>query len=225
MSRILVVEDEPTIALTLHDDLEAEGYEVDVAGDGVTAEARARTGGYDLILLDLILPRKDGFAVCHALRVAGVRTPIIVLTARAEEGDRVLGLELGADDYVTKPFSRRELIARVRAVLRRAADDPEDETWRTGALAIDFRRCEATRGGQPLALTPTEFKILRAFWRSRGRVIGVAELIGLVWGPNVHLTDRVVYTHLNNLRAKVEPDPSSPSFIVSVRGLGYRCDG
>jgi len=222
-TRILVVEDEYAIAVGLRDDLEAEGYQVDVAADGIEGERAARDGGYDLILLDLMLPKKDGFAVCRALRASGVRTPIIVLTARAQEADKVLGLELGADDYVTKPFSSRELRARVRAVLRRVADAaPGPATFERGDLVVDFNRYETRRAGQVVALTPTEYRLLAALVGNRGRVLSVDEVIDQVWGKGIALTDRVVYTHVNKLRAKIEPDPSKPVIVVGVRGVGYR---
>ena len=222
-TRILVVEDEYAIAVGLRDDLEAEGYQVDVAADGIEGERAARDGGYDLILLDLMLPKKDGFAVCRALRASGVRTPIIVLTARAQEADKVLGLELGADDYVTKPFSSRELRARVRAVLRRVADAaPGPATFERGDLVVDFNRYETRRAGQVVALTPTEYRLLAALVGNRGRVLSVDEVIDQVWGKGIALTDRVVYTHVNKLRAKIEPHPSKPEIVVGVRGVGYR---
>ena len=221
--RILVVEDEYAIAVGLRDDLEAEGYHVDVAADGVEGERAAREGGYDLILLDLMLPKKDGFAVCRALRASGVQTPIIVLTARAQEADKVLGLELGADDYMTKPFSSPELRARVRAVLRRVADAPPGPaTFERGDLAVDFNRYEARRAGEAVALTPTEYRLLAVLVRNKGHVLSVDELIDQVWGKGIALTDRVVYTHVNKLRAKIEPDPARPAIVIGVRGVGYR---
>jgi len=221
--RILVVEDEYAIAVGLRDDLEADGYQVDVAADGLEGERAACTGRYDLLLLDLMLPKKDGFAVCRALRAAGLKTPIIVLTARAHEADKVLGLELGADDYITKPFSSRELMARVRAVLRRAADAaPGPATFERGDLTVDFDRYETRRAGQAVALTPTEYRLLAALVRSAGRVLTVDQIIDEVWGKGIALTDRVVYTHVNKLRAKIEPDPASPVIVVGVRGVGYR---
>ena len=226
MPKLLVVEDEAGIAMGLQDGLVAEGYDVEVVGDGPTAEARALRETYDLILLDIMLPGKDGFAVCRDLRAAGVRTPIIVLTARTQEIDRVLGFELGADDYVTKPFSPRELAARVKAVLHRTGEggQPRD-VWRHGDLSVDFRRFEASRGGRAVDLTPTEFRLLKTFVEHPGDVLSVRRLIDLVWGQDVFLTDRVIYTHVNNLRAKIEADPATPTLIVSVRRVGYRFDG
>jgi DNA-binding response OmpR family regulator len=225
--RILIVEDEAMIAEGLKDDLELEGFTVDMTEDGESAETMARQNAYDLILLDLMLPRRDGLVVCRNLRAAGVKSAIIVLTAKSQEADKVLGLAVGADDYVTKPYGRLELIARVNAVLRRTHDDrpPDPDIWEAGNLRVDFRRCQATRSGQPLRLTATEFKILKTLFAQRGTVVTVEQLLQRVWGPDVFLTDRVIYTHVNNLRAKIEPDPSTPRFVVGVRGLGYRFDG
>jgi DNA-binding response OmpR family regulator len=168
--RILVVEDEPAIAVPLKGDLELEGYDVEVAADGESAVARAREGSFDLILLDVMLPRKDGFEVCRELRRGGVRTPIILLTARTEEAEKVLGLELGADDYVTKPFSPKELRARIKAMLRRAGGEPA-ETYRFGEVELDLGRCELRRAGRPVETTPLELKLLALFVRSRGRTL------------------------------------------------------
>jgi DNA-binding response OmpR family regulator len=226
MIRVLVVEDEPVIALGLRDSLEAEGYSVEAAADGARGEARAREGTFDLILLDVMLPVRDGFAVCRNLRAAGIGTPIILLTARGQEVDKVRGLDLGADDYVTKPFSNRELLARVRAALRRPATPEQPaEAHRFGDVTVDFARHEATRGDRRIDLTPTEFKMLRAFIENRGRVLPHQEIIDRVWGSGAFLSDRVLYTHVNNLRAKIEPEPSRPQFLAGVRGVGYRFDG
>jgi len=226
MARILIVEDEKVIAAGLQDELQAEGYEVEVAGDGLAAEQRARDGGFDLILLDVMLPRKDGFAVCRSLRASGVRTPIIVLTARVQDSDKVLGLELGADDYVTKPFNPAELLARVRAVLRRAGGDADvPAVWEHGDVRVDFVRLEAVRGGRPLALTPIEFRILRYMVEHRGRALTFDQVLAHVWGEGVFMSDRVIYTHINNLRQKIEDEPSRPRLIVSLRGVGYRFEG
>jgi len=226
MARILVVEDERVIAAGLQDELLAEGYEVEVVGDGLAAEERARAGAFDLILLDVMLPKKDGFAVCRSLRASGSRTPIIILTARVQDSDKILGLELGADDYVTKPFNPAELLARVRAVLRRARGEAEPAAvWEHGDLRVDFVRLDAARAGRPLALTPTEFKILRHMVDNRGRAITFDQLLAHVWGDGVFMSDRVIYTHINNLRQKIEDEPSRPRLIVSLRGVGYRFEG
>ena len=229
MTRILVVEDEQTIAVGLHDGLELDGYSVEVASDGLTATERALKGGFDLILLDVMLPGKDGFTLCREWREAGLRTPIILLTAKTQEVDKVVGLELGADDYVTKPFSLRELVARIRAVLRRAptaAPAPQPATvCEFGDVRVDFGRCEAWRKGKKVQLTALEFKLLHVFLAHRGQVLTIDQLMKEVWGSDVFLTDSVVYTHVNNLRAKLEEKPAKPRLLVSVRGIGYRFDG
>jgi DNA-binding response OmpR family regulator len=224
MTRILIVEDEPGIALGLEEDLTIEGYQVEVAGDGVTALQRARDGFFDLILLDVMLPRKDGFHVCRELRHGGVRTPIILLTARAQEAEKVLGLQLGADDYVSKPFSPLELRARIHAVLRRTQGTAEPDTYRFGDIDVDFARCELRRAGTLVAMTPVEFKLMAAFIKNRGRVLSRQQLLDQVWA-DVSCGDRVVDTHVANLRKKIEADPSQPRYVTSMRGMGYRFDG
>ena len=224
MTRILVVEDEPGIALALEDDLKSEGYEVEVVEDGETASRRAREQAFDAILLDLMLPRKDGYEVCRELRRAGVTTPIIMLTARTHEAEKVLGLELGADDYVTKPYSPRELRARIKAVLRRTAGDLP-ATYRFGDAEVDFGRRELRRAGLPVETTPLEFKLLEAFVHRRGRVLTRQQLLDAAWGREVYVTDRVVDNQVTHLRRKIEPEPSNPRFLISVRGMGYRFDG
>lgn len=221
MRNILVVEDEPAIAIGLRDDLELDGYRVDVAVDGVAALDAVSRQRYDLVLLDVMLPKKDGFSVCRELRASGIRTPVILLTARGEEADKIRGLNLGADDYVTKPFSPRELTARIEAVLRRV---PSSLLHAFGDVTVDFTRAEVTRAGAKVEVTALEFKLLRVFLEHGGEVLSLDRLIELVWGKDVFLTDRVVYTHVNNLRGKVERDPSQPCHIISVRGLGYRFD-
>ena len=223
MSRILIVEDEPDIALGLEDDLTVEGHQVEVVRDGETAARRGRESGWDLILLDVMLPRKDGFDVCRELRRARVQTPIILLTAKAQEAEKVLGLELGADDYVTKPFSPRELRARIKAVLRRFSV-PAQETYRFGDVEVDFARAEVRRQGQAVEVTPIEFKLLAAFIRCRGRVLSREQLLEAAWDRDIHVTDRAVDAHIVNLRRKIEPHPAEPQFLRSVRGLGYRFD-
>ncbi len=224
MPRILVVEDEPGIALGLEDDLKLEGYDVEVARDGEAATRLAREQSFDLILLDVMLPRKDGFEVCRELRRAGLRTPILILTAKTQEAEKVLGLELGADDYVTKPFSPRELRARVKALLRRASGDTP-EVYRFGEMEVDVTRCELRRAGEPVEVTPLEFKLLTAFIRNRGRVLTREQLLDEVWGRGTFVTDRVVDNQIVSLRRKIEGEPARPCYLVSVRGVGYRFDG
>jgi DNA-binding response OmpR family regulator len=223
MPRVLVVEDEPDIALGLKDDLERNGYEVQTVGDGESALRRGQEPAWDLILLDLMLPGRDGFAVCRELRRAGIRTPVIMLTARTHEAEKVLGLELGADDYVTKPFSPRELRARIQAVLRRVADISQG-TYRFGDCEVDFDRGEVRRGGAPIEVTALEFRLLTSFIRRRGHVLSRRQIIDAAWGEDTFVTDRVVDTHILNLRKKIEPEPSRPRFLCSVRGMGYRFD-
>ena len=222
MTRILVVEDEPTIALGLHDDLRVEGFEVEVVSDGDTGARKALGGEFDLVLLDVMLPGKDGFTVCRELRDAGVHIPIILLTARGQEADKLAGLGVGADDYVTKPFSPRELVARVHALLRRASRPAAGRSFRFGPVRVDFISHEVFKDGQPVDVTPSEFKLLKVLIERRGQVLSIDRLLHEGWGSEVFLTDRVIYTHINNLRAKVEPDARNPRHIVSVRGLGYR---
>jgi DNA-binding response OmpR family regulator len=224
MARILVVEDDAAIAVGLEDDLTLEGYQVEIARDGEAGLTRARGGDFDLVLLDVALPRKDGFEVCRELRRGGAKVPIIMLTAKTHEAEKVLGLEVGADDYVTKPFSPAELRARVKAVLRRAAHDTPDE-YRFGDVHVDFVRLELRRAGGVVRVTPTELKLLSVFVRNRGRALSRQEITDEVWGEGTAITPRVVDTHVANLRQKVEADPAAPAFIVGVRGVGYRFDG
>jgi DNA-binding response OmpR family regulator len=226
MQRILVVEDEPTIATGLQDDLELEGYGVEVVDNGTVAMKRILEGEFDLILLDVMLPGMDGFTVCREARRKGIRTPIVMLTAKGQEVDKVVGLELGADDYVTKPFSPRELLARIKAVLRRGHDEPKRvSNYHFADLTVDFGRFEVLRKGEKIDLTAMEFKLLRAFLEHRGQVLTIDELLQEVWGKDVFLTDRVIYTHVNNLRSKIEEDPHNPKLLISLRGIGYRFDG
>src|SRR5689334_3961283 len=221
MARILVVEDDPAIALGLEDDLRLEGYEVDVVADGRAGSQLAREQAFDLILLDVMLPQKDGFEVCREIRRAGITTPILFLTARGEEAEKLLAFEFGADDYVTKPFSPREIRARIKALLRRSGGS-EPEVYRFGDAEVDLPRCELRRGGRVVELTPTEFQLLTLFIRKKGRTLSREQLLNEVWGPDIHTTDRVIDTHIVNLRKKIEPRPEKPEFLVSVRAIGYR---
>jgi DNA-binding response OmpR family regulator len=226
MRRILVVEDEPTIATGLRDDLELEGYAVEVVDNGTVGLKRILEGEFELILLDVMLPGADGFTICREARMKGIRTPIIMLTAKGQEVDKVVGLELGADDYVTKPFSPRELLARIKAVLRRGHDEPKPvSNYQFADITVDFDRFEVLRNDKKIDLTAMEFKLLRAFLEHRGQVLTIDQLLQEVWGKDVFLTDRVIYTHVNNLRSKIEEDPHNPKLLISVRGIGYRFDG
>ena len=221
MARILIVDDEPDIRLSLREDLRRQGHETGEAIDGAEGLRLGREPGWDLILLDVMLPRLDGFDVCTELRKSGVATPIIMLTARAQEAEKVLGLEAGADDYVTKPFSLRELRARVRAQLRRATRE-SPRVCRFGDCEVDFTRAELRRSGEPVEITPQELRLLGVFLDNRDRLLSRDQLIAAAWGHGTAITDRAVDTHVFNLRKKIEPEPSSPVFLVSVRGLGYR---
>jgi len=224
MPRILIVEDEPAIALALEDDLTLEGYHVEVIRDGRAAAAKAREEAFDLILLDVMLPGQDGFEVCRELRRHGVRTPILMLTARAQESEKVLGLETGADDYVTKPFGVRELRARIAALLRRSQAGTAPPVVRIGDADVDFSRAEIRRDDRATPLTPLEFRLLKAFVGARGRILTREMLIAEAWGPNTFISDRVVDNHIGSLRKKLEPDAAEPQYLRNVRGLGYRLD-
>ncbi len=224
MPRILIVEDEPDIALGLKADLTNQGYEVEVVTDGASAIRRGTAEAWDLVLLDIMLPKVDGFEVCRELRRGRVRAPIIMLTAKTHEAEKVLGLELGADDYVTKPFSPQELRARIKAVLRRFSEDSLG-TYRFGNCEVDFDRAELRRSGKPVDITALEFRLLSAFIRCRGKVLTRAQLIDAAWEPGTFISDRVVDTHILHLRKKIEPAPAEPRYLLGVRGIGYRFDG
>jgi DNA-binding response OmpR family regulator len=224
LTRVLIVEDEPNIAFALEADLQTEGYETTVATTGPDALIAGQKAMFDLILLDVMLPGKDGFAVCRELRRAGVRTPIILLTAKTHDAEKILGLDLGADDYVTKPFNPHELRARIRALLRRLTPEDSNDTCRFGDTVVDFGRAEVKRSGRAVDLSAIEFKLLTAFIRGRGRLFTREQLLDAVWGPGVSLNDRVVDNHIVALRKKIEAVPSEPKFLLNIRGLGYRFD-
>ncbi|MBI4908174.1 MAG: response regulator transcription factor [Acidobacteria bacterium] len=225
MPRILIVEDEPAISFGLELDLKTDGYEVEVVEDGESAVRRGHEGGFDLIVLDLMLPKKDGFEVCRELRRGGIKTPILMLTARNLEVEKVLGLDLGADDYVTKPFSPKELRARVRALLRRGSSEEAGERYSFSDVEVDFARGEVRRGGVCVEMTPLEFQLIGVFVKNRGRVLSRDRLLDLAWGTDTHVTQRVVDNYIVTLRKKLEPEPAAPRFLMSVRGQGYRFDG
>ncbi len=225
MARILIVEDDEAIAIALEDDLRLEGYSVEVAHDGEKASRRAKETTFDLILLDVMLPKKDGFEVCRELRRSGVGSAILLLTARAQESEKVLGLDLGADDYVTKPYSPKELRARIRALLRRGAPAGEESgVVRFGDCELDFARAELRCGGRAVATTPLEFKLLALFTRRPGRVLTRRVLIDEVWGKETMITERVVDNQIANLRRKIERSPAEPRYLKSIRGIVYRFD-
>ena len=226
MKKVLVVDDEPTLVATLKYNLEREGYQVITAGDGESGLSAAREKRPDLIVLDLLLPVMDGLEVCRALR-REMATPILMLTAKTEEIDKVVGLELGADDYVTKPFGMRELLARVRALLRRAEAAPpaETEVLVAGDLRVDLRRMEASKDGRTLALKPKELDLLAFFLRNRGRAFTRDQLLNQVWGYDFMGDTRTVDVHIRWLRQKIEDTPARPSSLITVRGVGYRFEG
>jgi len=227
MGTILVVEDEPDIADLVKYHLEKAGLPARVVGDGKQALELIVRDQPDLIVLDLMLPGMDGLELCRRLRGSPATRgiPLIMLTAKAEEVDRIVGLEMGADDYIPKPFSPRELVARVKAVLRRtaAAPEPSEAPVTAGALRLDPARHEVTRGGQPVLLSAMEFRLLEFFLRHRGRVYTRSQLLDQVWGQDRFVEPRTVDVHIRRLREKVEDDPRRPTLIVTVRGLGYKC--
>ena len=224
--RVLLVEDEAGLRLTLSDRLVSEGYHVDAASDGEAGLARATSGGYDLIVLDVMLPRMNGFDVCREVRHRGVTTPILMLTARGQVVDKVVGLKLGADDYLTKPFETIELMARLEALLRRRASgaQPGGAVYRFGDVVVDLRRMEVVRGGAPVDLSAREFKLLRHFIAHRGATLSRDALLADVWGYDETPLTRTVDVHVAGLRQKVD-NPRSPEFIVTVHGLGYKFVG
>ena len=222
--KILVVEDEPGIRLSVSDELESAGYEVFAAENGEKGLAAVEREKPDLIILDLMMPVLDGTEVCKNLRMRGDRTPIIMLTVRDKEIDKVLGLELGADDYMTKPFSLRELTARVKAVLRRAEERPAPTgVVSFGGVRLDFKKFEASKNGKLLDLTPLEFQMLKLLVDREGEVLKRDDFLDGVWGQdNVSVSFRTVDSHIANIRRKVEDNPSDPRHILSIRGVGYK---
>jgi two-component system response regulator RegX3 len=222
--RILIVEDESSLAETIRYNLDREGFSTITAGDGRAALERFRAERPDLVLLDLMLPEVSGLDVCRIIRAEST-VPVIIVTAKDAEADRVAGLELGADDYVTKPFSMRELVSRVRANLRRSrmGESPDgDELLRGGPVELDIARHEARIRGEPVALPPKEFELLEAFVRRRGRLLTRDFLIDAVWGSDYFGDTKTLDVHVKRLRAKIEEDPHRPAHLVTVRGLGYK---
>jgi DNA-binding response OmpR family regulator len=223
VSRILVIEDDPAILRGLVDNLEAESYDVLTANDGETGHSLIVNERPDLVILDLMLPKLSGYDVCRKVREEGIDVPILMLTARGEEFDRVLGLDMGADDYVTKPFSVRELLARIRALIRRTAPAPAlPEELRLGTVVIDFRRFEAAKDGETFRLTRKEFGTLRYLAARPGEVVRREELLREVWEYKAYPTTRTVDNHIASLRAKIEDDASNPRFLQTVHGVGYK---
>lgn len=226
MSKILIVEDEPNMRMGLKDNLEFEGYDVDFAEDGETGFNKIIDNEYNLVLLDVMLPKMSGFDVCKKIRQKGLKTPIILLTAKGEEIDKVLGLELGADDYVTKPFSLRELLARIKAVLRRqenfVKDDTQSKVLKIGNLEINFGNYSAFENGNPVQLSHKEFEILNYLWKHRNNSVSRDNLLSEIWGYDENPTTRTVDNFILKLRQKIEKDPNHPRIIITVHGIGYK---
>jgi DNA-binding response OmpR family regulator len=226
MSKILIVEDEPNMRLGLKDNLEFEGYEVDFAEDGAAGLQKILDGSYSLVLLDVMLPKLSGFDVCKTVRSKGNKTPVILLTAKGEEIDKVLGLELGADDYVTKPFSLRELLARIKAVIRRGeertGDSVNKDFVKIGRIDVNFASYNAFEDGQPVQMSHKEFEILNFLWKNKNATVSRDGLLNNVWGYDESPTTRTVDNFILKLRQKTENDPNHPQVILTVHGIGYK---
>jgi DNA-binding response OmpR family regulator len=226
MTRILIVEDEPAMVAGLRDNFEFEGYEVITAPDGVAGLERALREVPDIVILDVMMPRMSGLDVCKQLKAKRPSIPVIMLTARGQEVDKVVGLELGADDYVTKPFSIRELLARVKAVLRRAKVEPKDkERLLFGDVEVNLRSCQVQRSGKQLEFSSKEFELLKYFLSHPGETLSRDRLLEDVWGYDRFPTTRTVDAHIVRLRQKLEPKPEEPRFILTVHGTGYKFVG
>jgi DNA-binding response OmpR family regulator len=223
MAHILIVEDEAQMRLGLKDNLEFEGYEVDTAEDGEEGLAKILNNVYDLILLDVMLPKISGFDVCKKARAQGIESSILMLTAKGEEIDKVLGLELGADDYITKPFSLRELLARIKAVLRRTpASYAKDKKIKMGQLQINFTSYEALADNESVSLSHKEFEILKYFWQHENETVSREKLLEEIWGYGNSTTTRTVDNFILRLRQKIEQDAANPKHIITVHGIGYK---
>jgi len=223
--RILLVEDDTSIVIGLRMNLEREGYEVELAEDGDTALERVREGDFDLVLLDVMLPKRNGYEVLDALRKEGNHTPVLMLSARSAEMDKVMGLDLGADDYIPKPFSVAELLARVRAGLRRGRAQAESNVlWRMREIDVDPERHQVRKAGKDVELTAKEFEVLMLLKRASGRVLSRQAIFDRVWGDSHHGTLRTIDNFISQLRSKLEDDPASPRHLLTVRGVGYRLD-
>lgn len=224
MIKILIVEDEPNMRLGLKDNLGFEGYEVDLADEGQMGLKKILENKYNLILLDVMLPNMSGFDICKTARKKGITTPIILLTAKGEEIDKVLGLELGADDYVTKPFSLRELLARIKAILRRVDDDSQimNKPVEIGKITVHFEFYTAFSDNSPVQLSHKEFEILHYLWKKRNATVSRDDLLNNVWGYDEVPTTRTVDNFILKLRQKIETDPNHPKIIITVHGIGYK---
>jgi len=226
MKRLLLVEDEPGLVMTLSDRLAREGYHVETSPDGESGLERAASEAFDLVLLDVMLPRLNGFDVLKELRKRSIETPVIMLTARGQVVDKVVGLKLGADDYVTKPFEMMELLARIEAKLRRAPVVLHPaEGYQFGDIRMDFRRAEITKGGATLDLSAREFQLLKYFIEHRGATLTREELLNEVWGYHAMPSTRTVDVHVAWLRQKIEPNPRHPQYVLTIHGMGYKFAG
>jgi DNA-binding response OmpR family regulator len=226
MRKILLVEDDQVLSIALRIGLESEGYAVEVAGDGPSGWRAANEKQFDLLILDVMLPKQSGFAICEKLRAAGDETPIIMLTARSMEIEKVQGLKLGADDYITKPFSLSELFARIEAILRRTRRlNAGLANYQFGAVSLDFKKYEAAKAGVPLDLSPREFRLLQFLIEHRGEVVTRDQLLNHVWSYNSFPSTRTVDQHIAKLRQKIEDTPNNPRFLLTVHGLGYKFIG
>jgi two-component system alkaline phosphatase synthesis response regulator PhoP len=224
--RILLIEDEPGLVMTLTDRLKSEGYTVETALDGDIGMAQALSEPFDLIILDIMLPRRNGFDLCRDLRLRGRQTPILILTARSQVVDKVVGLKLGADDYLTKPFEMIELLARVEALLRRTPDVPAPtDIYHFGPVKVDFRRAEVGGSSGPIELSALEFRLLRYFIEHRGATLSRDELLNEVWGHSSLASTRTVDVHVAWLRQKLESNPRYPQYILTIHGMGYKFVG
>lgn len=221
MKKILIVEDEESMRLGLEDNLTFEGYEVDSAENGEIALMKIKENRYNLVLLDVMMPKMSGFEVCKKIRKENNQTPVILLTAKGEEIDKVLGLELGADDYITKPFSLRELLARIKAVLRRGDNEIADQI-NIGKLNIDFKTYNATKDGKPISLSSKEFDILHYLWNKKNSTVSRDELLTKIWGEDVFTTSRTIDNFILKLRQKIEYNPNEPKKIITIHGIGYK---
>jgi DNA-binding response OmpR family regulator len=225
MPRILIVEDEPSMRMGLQDNLEFEGYETDTADEGDIGLKKIMENSYDLVLLDVMLPNISGFDICKTVRKKGVNTPIILLTAKGDEIDKVLGLELGADDYITKPFSLRELLARIKAVIRRgetSSVQKSKDDIQIGRLEVNFTAYTASERGEPVQMSHKEYEILNYLWKNRNRTISRDDLLTNIWGYDETPSTRTVDNFILKLRQKIERDPNHPQIIITVHGIGYK---
>ena len=226
MAKILIIEDEESILMALTDDLVLEGYDVTGARDGLEGLTLAKEKKYDLIILDIMLPKLDGYEVCRHLRQTGQVAPILMLTAKSQEIDKVLGLELGADDYVTKPFSPRELLARIKAILRRSRlTQGQTDVYSFGDVTIDFKKCEVQKQNELVYFTALEFALMGFLIQHRNQVVHRSAILDGVWGKDVYVLPKTVDTHISHLRKKIEDDPAHPRHIIGVRGMGYKFAG